>query len=53
MTAPPIKAGDATTGGLWAFDRSAEWRSRYPLCSNKATRISPLNIDTNNELLLL
>jgi carbonic anhydrase len=48
MTAPPKKAGDATTGGLWAFDRSSEWRSRYELCSNKTTRISPLNIDTNN-----
>jgi len=48
MTAPPIKAGDTKTEGLWAFDRSGEWVSRYPLCNKKATRISPLNIDTSH-----
>lgn len=36
-----------TPPGLWAFDRSSEWVSRYGSCSNKATRIAPLNIDTS------
>ena len=45
MTAPPIKAGDSTTQGLWAFDRSPEWPKRYPLCNKKSSRVSPLNID--------
>ena len=48
MTAPPIKPNDSKTEGLWVFDRSGEWKNRYKLCSNKSTRISPLNIDTNN-----
>ena len=48
MTAPPIKANDTTTEGLWVFDRSNEWKNRYEVCSNKSSRISPLNIDTNN-----
>ena len=48
MTAPSIKAGDAKTGGLWVFDRSNEWTSRYGSCSKKATRTAPLNIDTSN-----
>jgi len=36
-----------TPPGLWAFDRSSEWVSRYGSCSNKATRKAPLNIDTS------
>lgn len=52
MTAPVLKANDTTTEGLWVFDRSGEWASsslyNYPACSQKATRISPLNINTNN-----
>lgn len=36
-----------TPPGLWAFDRSSEWVSRYGSCSNKATRTAPLNIDTS------
>lgn len=36
-----------TSAGLWAFDRSSEWVSRYGHCSNKATRTTPLNIDTS------
>jgi len=48
MTAPSIKAGDAKTGGLWVFDRSNEWKTRYDTCSNKSARISPLNIDTSS-----
>ena len=47
MTAPPIKEGDSTTQGLWAFDRSPEWPKRYPLCNKKSARVSPLNIDVN------
>ena len=47
MTAPPIKAGDTKTEGLWTFDRSNEWVSRYGLCDNKASRTAPLNIDTS------
>ena len=45
MTAPPISPNDSTTAGLWAFDRSSEWIKRYPLCSKKSSRVSPLNID--------
>jgi carbonic anhydrase len=37
-----------TAPGLWAFDRSSEWVSRYGKCSNKATRTAPLNIDTSD-----
>ena len=47
MTAPPIKAGDTTTQGLWTFDRDPEWQKRYPLCNKKTLRVSPLNIDLN------
>ena len=47
MTAPPIKAGDSTTQGLWTFDRAPEWPKRYPLCNKKTARVSPLNIDVN------
>lgn len=40
------------TEGLWVFDRSGEWSSSshfsYPACNEKATRISPLNINTND-----
>ena len=36
-----------TSAGLWAFDRSSEWVSRYGNCSNKAKRTAPLNIDTS------
>jgi carbonic anhydrase len=46
MTAPSIKAGDTKTEGLWTFDRSNEWVSKYPICNKNASRISPLNIDT-------
>jgi len=48
MTAPSIKAGDTKTEGLWVFDRSNEWTAKYGMCSNKSSRVSPLNIDTNN-----
>ena len=48
MTAPSIKAGDAKTEGLWAFDRSSEWNSSYPLCGHNQKRTAPLNIDTND-----
>jgi len=48
MTAPPIKAGDSTTQGLWDFSRDSEWRKRYPSCNKRSLRISPLNIDENN-----
>jgi carbonic anhydrase len=48
MTAPPLKAGDSTTQGLWAFDRDPEWPKRYPLCNKKTARVSPLNIDVSN-----
>ncbi len=47
MTAPSIAANDSTTAGLWAFDSSNKWVSRYGACSNKAARTAPLNIDTN------
>ena len=47
MTAPSISANDSTTAGLWSFDRSGEWTTRYSNCSNKAKRVSPLNIDTS------
>ena len=47
MTAPPRKANDAKTEGMWAFDRSGEWTSRYSKCNNKSSRIAPLNIDTS------
>ena len=47
MTAPPIKAGDSTTEGLWGFDRSNEWTSKYGNCSKNATHTAPLNIDTS------
>ena len=36
MTAPPIKAGDSTTQGLWDFNRHPEWPTRYPLCKKKS-----------------
>ena len=48
MTAPPVKEGDATTQGFWAFDRSQEWPKRYSLCNKKASRVSPLNIDVSD-----
>jgi carbonic anhydrase len=48
MTAPPIKPGDSTTQGLWAFDRDPEWPKRYPLCNKKTARVSPLNIDISD-----
>ena len=48
MAAPSIAANDSTTGGLWVFDRSSVWTARYGNCSNKATRTSPLNIDTTS-----
>jgi carbonic anhydrase len=38
----------AADEGQWSFDRSSAWVNRYGSCSNKATRIAPLNIDTNN-----
>lgn len=38
----------AADEGKWSFDRASVWKSRYPLCSNKAGRVAPLNIDTNN-----
>ena len=37
-----------TQTGSWVFDRSSEWKAQYGKCSNTATRISPLNIDTND-----
>ena len=36
-----------TQQGSWVFDRSSDWVARYGKCSNKSTRISPLNIDTS------
>ena len=47
MTAPTIAQNDAKTAGLWAFDRSPEWKYRYSNCDKKAKRVSPLNIDTS------
>lgn len=41
------KQSTKTSAGLWAFDRSSEWVSRYGNCSNKAKRTAPLNIDTS------
>ena len=29
MTAPPRKLNDAKTPGMWTFDRSGEWTSKY------------------------
>jgi len=50
MTTQPLQKNAQqstnTSAGLWAFDRSSEWVSRYGKCSNKATRTAPLNIDT-------
>ena len=37
-----------TTGGVWSFNRSNEWVSKYSACNKNAERISPLNIDTSN-----
>ena len=37
-----------TQVGSWVFDRSSEWVEKYGKCSNKASRKSPLNIDTSN-----
>jgi carbonic anhydrase len=48
MTAPSISANDSTTAGLWSFERNGEWTTRYSNCSNKAERVSPLNIDTSS-----
>ena len=47
--APPMKTQQitSTVAGMWAFDRSSDWVSRYGNCSNKATRTAPLNIDTS------
>jgi len=42
---PVISSADE---GQWHFERSSDWVSRYGACSNKATRISPINIDTSN-----
>lgn len=46
--APPIKAGDATTEGLWAFSREPEWNDPYENCRRNAAKKAPLNIDTND-----
>ena len=45
MNKPAISASDE---GVWHFERSSDWVSRYGACSHKATRTAPLNIDTNN-----
>jgi carbonic anhydrase len=34
--------------GQWSFDRNSAWVNRYPTCSNKTSRVAPLNVDTNN-----
>ena len=47
MTAPPRKLNDAKTPGMWAFDRSGEWSSKYRTCNKKAPHTAPLNIDTS------
>ena len=47
MTAPPRKLNDAKTPGMWAFDRSGEWSSKYRTCNKKAPNTAPLNIDTS------
>ena len=40
-------AKNPNLSGVWAFDRSGEWISRYSKCNNKSPRIAPLNIDTS------
>ena len=47
MTAPPRKLNDAKTPGMWAFDNSGIWSSKYRTCNKKAPHTAPLNIDTS------
>ena len=47
MTAPSISENDYKTPGLWVFDRSGDWETRYSKCDNKSDRISPINIDVS------